>query len=108
MELDISEDIQLLAEKRAAYCKALGSPARVLILWILKERETTLREIALAIGASTQSTIRHLNILQLNNLVTFRRAKNNIYYQLAENDQTKQCPVLKNKPEAIWDETYQT
>ena len=71
------------------------------------ERETTLKEIALAIGASTQSTTRHLNILQFNKLVTSRREKNNIYYYLAENDQTKQCPVLKNKPQTVWGETNQ-
>jgi DNA-binding transcriptional ArsR family regulator len=102
------EEIQLNAERQAGYCRALGSPERVLILWLLMEKEMTINEIALTIKASHPSTIRHLNILGFNKLVESRQVHQSVIYRLADNEQTQECLVLKNKPQPILTEVSQT
>ena len=71
---------------------------RVLILWYLAEKEHTVSEIALALGATLPGTSQHLRLMELNGILESRRKKQNIYYFLAENDLIKGCLVLANKP----------
>lgn len=101
MKPDIPREIQLLAEYQAAFCRVLGSPQRILILWLLAEKERTVSEIALALGTSLQNASQHLRIMGFNNLVEFRREHHNIYYQLAENELTRNCLVFTNRPRDI-------
>jgi DNA-binding transcriptional ArsR family regulator len=101
MRPELFEVLQLLAERQAGFFKALGSPQRVLILWLLTGSEMTLSEIALTIRASQQSTSRHLNILDFNKLVESRREHENVYYRIADNRQIQNCLILKNKPQTI-------
>lgn len=98
MQSDIPQEIQLLAEHQAAFCRVLGNPQRIMILWLLAERERSVSEIALAIGASLQNASQHLRIMGFNNLVEFRREHHNIYYHLAENDLTQNCLTFTNRP----------
>jgi predicted transcriptional regulator len=98
MKPDLSPEIQELAERQASLCRIFGNPQRVLILWLLAERERTVTEIALAIGASLQSTSQHLHIMSFSNLVEPRREHHNIYYHIADNELLKNCPVLVNRP----------
>jgi hypothetical protein len=53
------------------------------------ERERTVTEIALAIGAFLQSASQHLRIMGFSNLVESRREHHNIYYHLADNELLK-------------------
>lgn len=94
----LSPEIQLLAEHQASHCRVMGNPQRILILWLLAEREQTVTEIALAIGASLQSTSHHLHILEFGKMVRARREHNNIFYHLIDNEMVKNCPVVTNSP----------
>lgn len=96
----IPPETQELAERQAALCRVFSNPQRVMIFWLLAEKERTVTEIALAIGASLQSTSQHLHILGFNQIVVSRREHHNIYYQLAENELLKDCLVLSNRPDA--------
>ena len=98
MRLSLSEEIQELAERQAAHCRVMGNPQRILILWLLAERERTVTEIALGIGASLQSTSHHLRILEFSSMVKTRREHHNIYYHLIDNELVKRCPVVTNSP----------
>ncbi len=95
---EFSAEIQQQAERRAAHCRALGNRQRILILWLLVERERTVTELAAALGASLPATSHHLRILEFGQLVKNRREHQNIYYSLAENDEVKYCPILHNSP----------
>jgi len=101
MTPDIPREVQLLAEYQAAFCKVLGNPQRIMILWLLAEKERTVSEISLAIGTSLQNASQHLRIMGFNNLVEFRREHHNVYYHLAENDLTKNCLVFTDRPKNI-------
>lgn len=94
----LSPSIQESAKHQAMLCKVFSSAQRVLILWLLAEREQTVTEIAQAIGASLQSTSQHLRLMELNGIVVWRREHHNIYYHIAETDLLKNCLVLDNKP----------
>ena len=98
MNSHLPPEIQELAERQVAVCRVFSNPQRVLIIWLLAERERTVTEIALAIGASLQSTSQHLHIMGFNNLVESRREHHNIYYHIADNELTKNCLVLANRP----------
>jgi predicted transcriptional regulator len=98
MKPDLSPEVQELAERQASLCRVFGNPQRILILWLLAERERTVTEIALAIGASLQSTSQHLRIMEFRNLVESRREHHNIYYHLARNELLEGCLILANRP----------
>jgi len=98
MEPGVSAEVQALAQRQAALYKVFSSAQRVLILWLLAEKERTVSEVAAALGASLPSTSQHLHLMELNSILESRREKQNIYYRLAENDLLKSCPVLANMP----------
>src|SRR4030066_282000 len=87
-----------LAERQAALYRIFSNPQRVLIIWLLAEKERTVTEIALAIGASLQSTSQHLHMMGLCNLVAARREKHNIYYHITESELVKNSQILIDKP----------
>jgi len=98
MQPNLSLEIQQLAEHQAAHCRIMGNPQRIMILWLLAERERTVTEIALSIGSSLQSTSHHLRILEFSNMVKSRREHHNIFYHLNDSDMVKNCPALANTP----------
>jgi hypothetical protein len=98
MQPNLPLEIQELAERQAGHCRVMGNPQRILILWLLAERERTVTEIALAIGASLQSASHHLRILEFSNMVKARREHHNIFYHLIDNELVKHCPVVANCP----------
>jgi DNA-binding transcriptional ArsR family regulator len=98
MKPGLSAEVQVLAQRQAALYKVFSSAQRVLIVWLLAEKERTVSEVAAALGASLPSTSQHLHLMELNDILESRREKQNIYYRLAENDLLKSCLVLANMP----------
>ena len=98
MKPNIPSDIHELAERQAGLCRVFGNPQRVLIVWLLAERERTVTEVALAIGSSLPSASQHLRFMELSNIVESRREHHNIYYHVADNELLKDCLVLANRP----------
>ena len=96
--LSLPPEIQQQAERQASHCRVMGNPQRIIILWLLSERERTVTEIAEAIGASLPSASHHLRILEFSNMVQTRRESHNIYYHLIDNEFVKNCPALNNSP----------
>jgi predicted transcriptional regulator len=93
MDPTLSEETQKLAEHQSALCRVFSNSQRVLILWFLEEKERTVTEIALAIGASLQSTSQHLRLMELSDIVESRREHHNIYYHVADNELLRTCLV---------------
>jgi DNA-binding transcriptional ArsR family regulator len=97
----LPEEVQIPAERQAAFFRVLGNSQRILTLWFIADRARTANEIALAIGASLASTIHHLRILEFSHLVEIRRERNNVYYYLADNETTRNCLIFKDKPKEM-------
>jgi len=98
MQPNLPPEIQLLAERQASHCRVMGNAQRIMILWLLTEKERTVTEIAQEIGASLQSTSHNLRILEFSHMVKSRREHHNIYYHLIDNEIVKHCPVVINGP----------
>jgi DNA-binding transcriptional ArsR family regulator len=101
----LSLEIQELAERQALLCKVFSNAQRVLILWLLAEKERTVTEIAEAIGASLPSTSQHLHLMELSHILESRRERQNIYYHVPQNELLENCLVLANRPEGPLTET---
>lgn len=101
MKSHLSEEIQIAAERQAAFFRVLSNSQRVMILWLIAERAQTASEIALATGSSLATTGHHLRILEFNDLVESRREQNDSYYYLADNKITRDCLVFKSKPKEM-------
>lgn len=98
LQPNLPPEIQQKAERQASHCRVMGNPQRIMILWLLSERERSVTEIAEAIGASLQSASHHLRILEFSNMVRTRREHHNIFYHLLDNELVKNCPALNNSP----------
>jgi DNA-binding transcriptional ArsR family regulator len=97
----ISPEIQDLAGRQATLCKVFSNTQRILILWLLAEKEQTVSEIAEAIGASLPSTSQHLHFMELSNILVSRRERQNIYYRVADTEYLRNCLVLANRPKKL-------
>lgn len=97
----VSDEIQALAEDQIVKCKALRNTHRVLIIWLLTEKEMTIDDIALVIGTTRQNAARHLSVLEFNSFVKSRQRKQQILYSIADNEWTQNCMMFRNKPENI-------
>jgi len=107
MKPDLSQEIQQSAECQAGHCRVFGNPQRVLILWLLAEKERTANEIALAIGASLESALHHTHILEFSKLVKSRSEQNNVFYYIADNEMVRNCQVFAGRPKNIMTEVNQ-
>jgi len=108
MQPTFSSEILQQAEHQASHCRVMGNPQRILILWLLADKERTVTEIAEAIGASLQSASHHLRILEFSNMVKTRREHHNIFYHLIDNESVKNCPVVANSPKVELPEVPQS
>jgi ArsR family transcriptional regulator len=62
-----------ITELHADICSALADPRRILLLYALNEKPSTVGELAEAVGISQPATSRHLNLLRERGLVTSQR-----------------------------------
>ena len=72
------------AETQARYYQTLTSPRRVLILYVLAEREMSVGEIAAKVGASMQNTSQHLHLMKDRGILGSRRERQTIFYFVAD------------------------
>jgi len=69
---------------KADLFKALGHPARIRILELLRDGEKRVTELQLALGTEGSTASQQLAILRMKNLVDTRKSGNNIYYRLRD------------------------
>ena len=101
MNLELTERSILLAERQAAHCRVCGNPKRILILWLLAEKERTLEEIASAIETTPINAARHLRILAFSNFIKRQQEGEKSHYQIDYNETTRKCPIFLNRPDKI-------
>ena len=77
----MSESIQQI---KAEFFKALAHPARIRILEVLTERESSVSELIPEVGLESSHLSQQLAVLRRANLVVTRKSGNNVYYRLAD------------------------
>ena len=95
---DKDTNLHFLAKQQADICSVFGSARRVMIVWILGQKEMSVSDIAASIGATLQNTSQHLRLMKHKNVVQSRREGHTIYYRVAENEKMTKCSVLLNSP----------
>jgi ArsR family transcriptional regulator len=71
---------------KAALFKALGHPARVRILELLRDGERSVSALQDALGLDSGGTSQHLAALRRNGLVETRRDGTTVYYRVAQEE----------------------
>lgn len=91
-------NLEQLARKQTALCKVFSSTRRVLIVWVLGDKEMAVTEIARAIGASMQSASQHLRLMKDKGILTSRKDGQAVLYRVAENKLMQNCMILEQSP----------
>ncbi|MGB9639265.1 MAG: winged helix-turn-helix domain-containing protein [Anaerolineales bacterium] len=94
----LPEKVKMLAENQAENCRVMGNAQRVLILWLLMQERRTASEIAEMLGASLASVHHHLRILEFHDLIEIREVERCFFYSIKDNEFTRNCPALGNRP----------
>jgi DNA-binding transcriptional ArsR family regulator len=75
---------QEVTQLHADICSALAEPSRILILYALNEKDTTVNDLAAALGMPQPTISRHLKVLRDRNLVQAMRRGMNVEYHLLD------------------------
>jgi len=89
------------AEQQASLFRVFSNSNRLLILWLLEEKERTFPEIELALGLTQYGTSHHIRILELHKFIYSRREKEIVYYDLVDRESLLNCRIFANKPEIM-------
>jgi len=83
--------IERLALRQAGFCRVFSNARRVLILWVLAEKELSVGAIAEEVGSSIQNVSQHLGIMKAHNIVSSRREGQTIYYRIEREVLAENC-----------------
>lgn len=73
---------QELDELCSSMCRALNDPKRLMVLYVLRDRECTVGELSKLLGAPQSNTSQHLAVLRDRGLVEAERHGNTVLYSL--------------------------
>jgi DNA-binding transcriptional ArsR family regulator len=90
------EKIELVAER----FRALGEPARLSIMNVLRDGEQTVGDLVDATGLATANVSKHLQLLHSSGFVTRRKDGLFVYYGLADKDAFRLCDIMCGRLEA--------
>src|SRR3972149_6448347 len=74
---------QEIYRHHADMCKVFSHPTRLQILHALRERETTVSDLAERLGIAIGNLSQHLNMMKQRRGLVSREDGNNVYYRLA-------------------------
>jgi len=94
----MNPELHALALQQANLCGVFSNAKRILILWVLGEKELSVGEIAEEIGTSIQNTSQHLRLMKDRDIVKSRRVGQTVYYRIAENEMIERCSILLEIP----------
>ena len=80
----------------ADVCKTLANPKRLMILALLAKGESSVGQIAEAIGAPLPNVSQHLTVLKSQNLVLTRKEGQMVYYRLADRRIIQACTLIRS------------
>jgi DNA-binding transcriptional ArsR family regulator len=74
--------------------KALADPSRLAILHVLCRGERNVSELVTETGFTQANVSKHLRVLRVEGIVTFRRHQRNVYYSLTDNITDGVCDLI--------------
>ena len=91
----IDEKTKKILQLQSEICSALSNVTRLEIIYLLKEGEKNVSDIALELGVSMSNLSQHLRILREKGLVKFRKKGQHIYYSLASSMVNTICSSMR-------------
>ena len=85
-----AEQMTLVAER----FRALGEPARLELMQVLRTGERTVGELVEETGLGTANVSKHLQLLRRAGFVTRRKEGLHVYYALAGEDVFRLCDIM--------------
>lgn len=82
-------------EMQARLCQAMGNPARLQIVHILRDGPRQVSELANSMDISQPTISRHLAVLRRNGVVTAYRQRQEVFYQLSNPKIVAVCDLMR-------------
>lgn len=86
---------QSIFDVQAEFCKAMGHPARLQVLYILRDGPMNVGELAQKIGSSQSLVSRQLQVLRSVGAVSSQRHGTDVVYQLADTRIGDVCDLVR-------------
>ena len=80
----------------ANMCKMLANPTRLMMLTLLSRGEMSVGELAERVDAPMTTVSQHLSALRERHLVTTRKDKQTVYYQLTDARILEACILIRS------------
>lgn len=80
----------------ADFCKFMGNPKRIEILFLLGEQEMCVDEIASAMDVKVPNISQHLAVMREKGIVEVRREGTKMYYTLANPKTLEACIIMRD------------
>jgi DNA-binding transcriptional ArsR family regulator len=84
-----------LVELTGSMCRALNDPKRLLILYVLGDRELSVGELCEVLEVSQSNVSQHLAVLRERGLVNADRQGSNVYYSLRHPEVLEAVNILR-------------
>lgn len=91
----IDDKTKKILQLQSEICSALSNVTRLEIIYLLKEGEKSVSELALELGVSMSNLSQHLRILREKGLVKYRKDGQHIYYSLASEMVNTICTSMR-------------
>jgi len=80
---------------QAEFCKAMGNPARLQILHVLRDHPMTVNELVEELGLGQSMISRQLSVLRSVNVVVGIRRGNEMIYQITNEKISEVCDLVQ-------------
>ena len=70
-------------QQQSEIFKALAHPTRLYIIYAVKDKSMSVKELTEAVGIDISTMSKHLDILKRNKIIEGTKVKNFVYYKLA-------------------------
>lgn len=83
-------------EMHADFCKFMGNPKRIEILFILENGEKCVEEIAKAMDIPVSGVSQNLSVMRGKGIVETRKSGVKVYYRLSDLKILEACRIMQN------------
>lgn len=84
-----------MAAIQAEFCKTMGNPVRVMLMYTLRAGEQCVSDLSEALELPQPTISRHLSVLRGIDMVTSRRDGQNVFYRLTDPHITTACDTIR-------------
>lgn len=91
----LAEDMRPLFVLHAEMCQALANEHRLAMLYMLKDGEKCVGELATELGISVHNVSQHLRVLRQRSLVRPRKEGQTVYYSITNPKFVQACALIR-------------